>query len=161
MAAYDVVEMAPPDPNSSTQAEAVNQHGLAAGVEFETLTFEGTSWLSGGPPQVMAQSASTAYDANDNGDLVGAFGMDNTPTQHAFVIRGGFLTDLGAVVGLESLATGVNNKGLVVGWVGVAPQRGFIFDSVTQGPPIFIPPAARQVIQRRCCHQADGNSGRN
>ena len=78
---------------------------------------------------------------NDNGDAVGVFGADNSPTEHAFLWSGLSVVDLVPTLPLGSLAAGINNSKVIVGSFGIGDaERGFVYDSATQAAPVIIDP---------------------
>jgi probable HAF family extracellular repeat protein len=109
-------------------------------VIFQSLGFVGTTWPNPANPQSIASPNSLVFDINDNGDAVGTFGADNTPTEHAFLLRGGSVIDLVPPLPQGSLARGINNNGLIVGSFLGNGVQGFIYDSVAQTAPIIINP---------------------
>jgi hypothetical protein len=91
-------------------------------------------------PNKLSAPTSQVLAINDSGDAVGVWGEDNTPTEEAFLYRGGVLTGLGPVLATGSQANGINNSGIVVGVCGILAlgAQGFVYDSVTQAAPILI-----------------------
>jgi probable HAF family extracellular repeat protein len=62
---------------------------------------------------------------NDDGDVVGGSQLagDVGNDVHAFRYHDGVLEDIGATLGLRNVATGINNRGEIVGWTGEPFQR--------------------------------------
>ncbi|MFW5653058.1 MAG: hypothetical protein ACOC0P_03350 [Planctomycetota bacterium] len=76
-----------------------------------------------------------ARDVNDFAEVVG-WGYDNFDRQRAFLWRNGEMIDLGVLPGeTESVATGINNLGQIVGYSG---DRGFYWeDGIMTEMPTF------------------------
>jgi uncharacterized membrane protein len=112
----------PEDPNFETQANSVNANSITGGYVSRPPTpapapgdyFFGTIWPNAGSPQSISKGDSIINDVNNIGDAVGYFGFQNTPTSHAFLLRGSSVIDLVPTVPEGSRGTGLNNNGLVV-----------------------------------------------
>ena len=57
--------------------------------------------------------------------------MDNTPTEIAVLVRNRVVHDLSPAVGVGSLATSINDSGLICGWSWGNP-KGWVYDSIAQ-----------------------------
>ena len=81
-------------------------------------------------------TSSYAYSINNLGQVVGEASTSAT-TQHAFLYSGGSLTDLGSFGQQNSYATGINDKGQIVGYVisvvrgTTTYQHGFLYSNGT------------------------------
>jgi probable HAF family extracellular repeat protein len=81
--------------------------------------------------------SSTAYAVNDSGDIVGARVNDTdeidplTGVGQAFLYRNGAMHDLSSVFGAQvSVATDINNDGLIAAWAGdIGSTHAFLYDS--------------------------------
>lgn len=87
-----------------------------------------------------------ANDINDRGDIVG-WSYTAAGAEHAFLITGGLMTDIGPSISNGfSAATGINNAGQVVGWGDwkQLQQMGFLysagFSQTLFGPGASAPP---------------------
>jgi probable HAF family extracellular repeat protein len=139
MAIYDVFELQPQDESAiSTDSGCINASGLAGGLVSSSQGLAGTTWSSPSNPQSISSPASVINDVKDNGDGAGVFGVDNTATQHVFLLSGGSVVDLFPTLPLGAVGLRINNKGVLVG--GTIDFQGFIYDSVAQTPPVLIPP---------------------
>ncbi|HEV8439177.1 MAG TPA: hypothetical protein VGT40_13865 [Methylomirabilota bacterium] len=90
----------------------------------------------------LGGDSSEASGINNLGQVVG-WSITATGATHAFVYRGGAMTDLGTLTGgTRSYATGINDAGQVVGYGGInafGPQfkeitQGFIWDNGSMQP---------------------------
>ena len=73
--------------------------------------------------QVPSSSATGVFGVNDNGDMVGTF----TPIsggESGFLYSGGVYQTIACPNAVDTLAEGINNSGVIVGWCGDA---GFIY----------------------------------
>ncbi|WP_137174930.1 HAF repeat-containing protein [Massilia sp. HP4] len=77
---------------------------------------------------VVGPANSWVYGINNAGVVVGGYPV-GANQRRAFLNRGKGLVDLGALKGVESVATGINDRGEVVGnWLGADGRlRGFIY----------------------------------
>jgi len=103
----------------------------------------GTTWPTSNNPQIVALQKSIISDLNDNGDAVGKFSTESAPYGHAFLLRGGSVIDLVPPLPEQSNALGINNNGLITGFLFLA-GRGFVYDSVAKTAPIIIDPLPGQ-----------------
>src|ERR1035438_6908073 len=104
----------PPDPGWSSWATCINAKGVIGGCVYPQLLAPeqaGAIWSTGvdssGPESTTTAPISQILDLNDHGDAVGVWGEDNTPTTHAFLIRGGVLIDLAPALPAGSQANGI------------------------------------------------------
>lgn len=129
---------------TDSQGETVNSIGDVCGVvfDYESLA-HGAFWptRSLGAPE-ETEPGSMLYGANDAGEMVGATGIDNTPTQIALLRRGGIETQLDGIVGAGSLGVDINEAHLIVGstQLGGPEARAFILDADTLSGPSFVDP---------------------
>jgi probable HAF family extracellular repeat protein len=137
-------------PDSDSQAYGINSHSSVAGIAFPALWEPGIPfpvpyavgaiWVGGNLNfSLPLKSESFLYSINSSGDAVGVQGTGNTPTEVAILVRGGSVTDLSPVVGVGSLATHINDSGLVCGWTWNNP-RGFVYDARTNAVTAWINP---------------------
>ena len=137
----------------------LSETGIAGGTDWKqspTRPFRGTTWASGGPSQPIPAEYSTVVGVNDAGDAVGRLGLDSSH-QHAFVVRGGKLIDLvPSVVPEGSIASDINNRGVVTGQYGIGPdERAFVYDSLGGGPPtVTDPPPGRSTTGAHAINDA-------
>lgn len=135
----------PSSPDSDSTAESISSNGHIAGYGFPD-TFVGATWLHGNADYSLpAGSESIFYDVNDLGEAVGIAQLQNSPTEIAIVRRLGAVLDLSAKVGKGSLALGINNAGLICGWVWNNP-KSYIYDTKTSSVSWIDPVAGSQGI---------------
>jgi probable HAF family extracellular repeat protein len=78
-----------------------------------------------------AWNYSAAHGINQSGNVVGEFATTNAfSTVHAFYFAGGVMTDIGSADGTE-VAYGINAANQLVGEMGVAVVRGFVYANGT------------------------------
>jgi probable HAF family extracellular repeat protein len=124
---YTIEELSGPS-DSDSEALGINAGGEVSGLAFGAEGQVGVVWSAGSPSFAMADGTQSAfYDINGAGDSVGVEGFDNSPTQKAVLVRGGVTTDLSPTVGVGTVATGINDAGLVCGW-GWNSTNAFVFD---------------------------------
>jgi probable HAF family extracellular repeat protein len=112
---------------------AINEAGTVAGYadqggDLQAFSYDGTVHVLG----TLGGASSAAQDINDSGDIVGS--ADTSGGQrHAFIYRGGVMTDLHTLGGTTSVATDVNAPGTVIGNYSPTPGtfRGFVSDGTT------------------------------
>ena len=128
--------------NADSQCFGMNGHSGVAGVVFSP-SLVGATWNGGSPPSftMPANSESILYAINDSGHAVGLKGFDNSPTERAILVTSGTVHDLGGVVGVGSLATGINNADRVCGWGWNSP-KSFIYDPASNTVIAHIDPLA-------------------
>jgi probable HAF family extracellular repeat protein len=85
----------------ATPAVADEQPRSVSGIDLGTL----------GSPYPRA----SATWINERGEIVGSAGTSSGSASHAFLWRGGVMTDLGTLGGASSQATKINNSGVVIG----------------------------------------------
>lgn len=81
----------------------------------------------------VANRTSQGYDINASGDVVGYSQINNTGT-HAFLYSGTTMSDLGTLGGAVSVATGINDSGLITGYsttANEAQMRAFVYSNGT------------------------------
>jgi len=137
--------------NITTYPQAINDSGQVVGYSNK-LVFDSTVALhpfiwGGGVmtdliPYDTSTGNSTAFDINNNGQVVGSFSTTSGPippghsrTDHAYVwdeVNG--IKDLGVLGGYFSAALGINNSGQVVGGTNVdgGSTRAFIWDETNE-----------------------------
>jgi probable HAF family extracellular repeat protein len=137
---------------SDSHVFGLNENGAAAGIGYRGVllpsgqispAMAGAIWNGGYPAfSLPIDSHSVLYELNDGGVAFGLRGFDNSPTEVAIVIKGGAVIPLDNLVGQGSLATDINNAGLVCGSVffGTGDNRAFIYDSNTHTVPVRIDP---------------------
>ncbi len=151
MAFYAVFEMQPFDPTLQTQTWCINASGTAGGWASGTADWGfpsvGTIWPRPTSPQPLDSSCGVILDINDSGDAVGYSTPSDFPTRHPCLLRGGLVVDLVPTLPVGSSPLGLNNNGIVVGWLGTgAGDRGFVYDSVAKTAPVVIPPLPGQYM---------------
>ena len=115
--------------SNESSAVAINESGSvvgygAVGGDNRAYRYDGTVQFLG----TLGGESSFARDINDVGDVVGS--ADAAGGQrHAFVYRGGVMTDLHALGGTSSEALGINQSGTVIGYSSFpGSARGFVYD---------------------------------
>jgi probable HAF family extracellular repeat protein len=111
-------------------AQAINSRGQIVGSSGGPVM-----WRDGVPTPLRkvpgAADFGEALDNNERGDIVGYFGFDGGPSiNRAVVWRRGVPTDLGLEAG-SSHATGINDRGQIVGWRELVPLENagaFLWD---------------------------------
>jgi probable HAF family extracellular repeat protein len=108
----------------SSEATAINNHGQIVGTSTTADgQYHSFLWANG---QMTDLAPLGASDINDHGQIVGGYRPPGADNPHAFLyqLRNGKLTDLGTLYGWLSEATAVNQRGQVVGYVGVPTLVG-------------------------------------
>jgi probable HAF family extracellular repeat protein len=104
-------------------ATAINEHGQVVG-SCQSGTVSGRAFIwspAGGMTHLNLPDGAIPTAINSNGDIVGGFnGLNGT---HAFLYRGGIMTDLGQVI-----ARGINDSGQIVG-EGTQPSHARLWDA--------------------------------
>ncbi|EUC18725.1 hypothetical protein [Paraburkholderia hospita] len=151
---YDISPLLGPyspdfDVFSDSQTERLNNRGGVAGVTFiptpdptvgKLVHMVGATWFDGNLSNSLPlDSQSVLYSLNDAGIAVGLSGFNNSPTEIAIVVSGGVITDLTSAVGQGSMATGINNAGMVSGWSWNSPDA-FLYSQSTHSVVGSIPP---------------------
>jgi probable HAF family extracellular repeat protein len=158
------MEVPPVAPGINSAANCINMNVLIGGVSYTLLGAPDQAaslWTYFPESQIaLAAPASQVIDVNDNGEAVGVWGEDNTPTQHAFLYSSGVLTDLAPLLPAGSQANGINNNGIVTGVcnLGLGAQ-GFVYDSATRSAPTFIDSLPSQNANPNCYPQAINKYG--
>jgi probable HAF family extracellular repeat protein len=65
---------------------------------------------------------------NSNGDMVGWYADSDSGPYHAFVIKGGTMTLFDHPNSVSTVATGINDSGLIIGFAGDFYDAGFTYD---------------------------------
>lgn len=75
---------------------------------------------------------SAAYALNESGDVVGSGFFSGSPTQHPFVFdaQTGTVQNLNVLAGERGIATGINELGMVTGFIDDGRLKPFIYDGV-------------------------------
>ncbi|MGH9499351.1 MAG: hypothetical protein ACRD3L_09440 [Terriglobales bacterium] len=99
-------------------AQGINNSGEIVGTSYDADgNFFGFAWLNGKMHKLgtLGGAWSEAWAVNAKGQITG---VAYTPTTtHAFITRGGRLTDLGTIPGSDaSWGLAINNSGIVVGY---------------------------------------------
>jgi probable HAF family extracellular repeat protein len=93
---------------------------------------------------------SQAYAINNQGQVVGSSGFEESAFTHAFIYANGKMTDIGGALGVSSDAFGINDLGQVVGRAYYGPGgglRGFLYaDGVATDLNDLVDPASGWVI---------------
>jgi probable HAF family extracellular repeat protein len=78
---------------------------------------------------LAGDNSSVGSDVNERGVVAGRSYKDNGPGSHGFVYSGGKMVNVGSLGGSFTIASGVNNAAVVVGWSNLAStrQHGFIY----------------------------------
>ena len=120
-------EGTPIDLNKSAHVAGTRWNGnCTVGYLYRNGTFQDIPALVNYGPGFV----SNALALNDRGMVVGAAGVDWF-VYHAYTWQDGVMTDLGTFGGLRSIATDVNNRGVVVGNAeDGAVTRAFVYDGI-------------------------------
>jgi len=100
-----------------SEAGRINNRGQIIGVSTTADgEYHSFLWANG---KMTDLAPLYANDINDRGQIVGEYTPPGASDSHAFLyeLRGGKLTDLGTGIGSGSVATTVNQRGQVVGYV--------------------------------------------
>ncbi len=97
--------------------QAINNKGQVVGYSWTPDNVSHAFLYSNGSMQDLGSNSITAYGINDSGQIVGQLNT-NVP-QHAFLYSNGVMQDLGTISGPNSIATGINNIGQIVGWTDI------------------------------------------
>ena len=138
---YDITTLGAPHADGS-DASAINAHGAVTGLGFSSPV-EGVVWQEGVAPQTVTDPhGALLHGINDfifgTADVVGLRGWNNTATNIPILVRNGRVTDLNKWVGF-GIAADINNAGLICG-SSYDHSRGYILNSVSDIPPLFIEP---------------------
>jgi probable HAF family extracellular repeat protein len=108
-----------------SQALGINNRGQIVGLST-TAAGEPHAFLWARGRMTDLALPVTANDINERGQIVGSYRPPGEDEPHAYLyrLRQRRLTDLGTIYGLFSEATAVNNRGQVVGYVGVRDRLG-------------------------------------
>jgi len=116
------------EPNYGSYAYGINQSGAMAGWMWvaypgnvgstHAVTWNGST-TTDITPYTSAMNNAKAYGLNDRNQIVGSAYVASAGTQHAMLWNGASVTDLGSLGG-SSVASGINNRGKVIGQASVA-----------------------------------------
>ncbi|MBF5043517.1 hypothetical protein FGE12_14050 [Aggregicoccus sp. 17bor-14] len=126
-----------------TDAFGLNAKGNTAGAGYENqpsgaIELRGLAWNVGSVGEALPHaSESLLFRVNASQVGVGLRGHDNSPTQVAIRFHKGTMSDL--PLGPGSIATGINDAGLICGWSWNEP-RAFVFDSASGVVSAWIDP---------------------
>lgn len=125
-----------------TTVRGINNHGDIVGSYRITpprhaLLIQNGQFIPLAPETILGAYYSEAYKTNDRGDVVGVVQGDDG-FLHGFLLRDGVLTALDFPGANETLATGINESGTVVGYWNIydpdgniSTQHGFIWKDGT------------------------------
>ena len=121
-----------------SQAVAINDWGLVAGIADDGVRVEATVWLNGTPmflgalPSTTGFGYSEATDVNNLGQVVGHSVVDSV-NSHAVLWHRGQMIDLGTLPGdTHSIAHAINDRGQIVGISANVPasrERAFLWEN--------------------------------
>ena len=121
-----------------SQAAAINDWGLVAGIADDGVRVEATVWLNGPPrflgalPSATGFPYSEALDVNNLGQVVGRSVVDSV-NSHAVLWYRGQMIDLGTLPGdTHSIAHAINDRGQIVGVsanVEASTERAFLWEN--------------------------------
>lgn len=108
-----------------SQALGINNHGQVVGLST-TAAGEPHAFVWARGQMTDLAPLVTASDINDHGQIVGSYRPAGEDDPHAYLyqLRSGRRTDLGTLYGWFSEATAVNQRGQVVGYLGVRTVPG-------------------------------------
>jgi probable HAF family extracellular repeat protein len=131
---YKIYSLGDPSAQSvlGTEAYGLNNNGTVVGVASIT-DFRATYWNPSPAVIPLGDVASVAYGVNDPGDIVGTRQATDFLVfpGEAFLFRGGVFYDLAnKFAGQESIATDINNAGVISAWAGdIGSPHAFIYDT--------------------------------
>ncbi|HWC19303.1 MAG TPA: hypothetical protein VG498_19990 [Terriglobales bacterium] len=125
---------------TETVARGINNHGDIVGSyrivpPIHALLFSNGNFIPLAPTTALGANYSDAFKSNDRGDVVGYVTTDDG-FSHGFLLSGGNLTMLDFPGASNTVAVGINEADVVVGWYDVGPfdedgnpsaQHGFIW----------------------------------
>jgi probable HAF family extracellular repeat protein len=134
MASYKISALGDPSAQSVLGSEAHGLNNTGTVVGHASITGARAVYWNPSPTVIpLGDVMSVAYGVNDSGDVVGtrqANGVLVFPGE-AFLFRGGVFHDLASVfAGQESIATDINNAGVIAAWAGdIGSPHAFTYDA--------------------------------
>ncbi len=131
---YNITELGVPPGYTGSEGHALNASGQAVGYVSKGASHLRACLWEGGRAKILgtlgdADSSSEAYGINASGDVVGYSYAQGG--RYAFVVRGGQMTNLGALGSAsDSEARAINSKGQVCGYSQFGDgSQGFLHDN--------------------------------
>jgi probable HAF family extracellular repeat protein len=137
MAGYNIAALGDPlvQTVSGSEAFGLNSTGMVVGTAYIS-SGRAVAWNPGPTLIPLGSVASVAYGVNDSGDVVGTRQANavNVFPGEAFLFRSGVFHDLAWVFpGKESLATDINNAGVIALWAGdIGSSHAYTYDTNSQ-----------------------------
>src|SRR4029453_12685398 len=134
MASYKIYALGDPIAQTVLGSEAHGLNNTGTVVGHASITGARAAYWNWNPTVIpLGDVMSVAYGVNDSGDIVGTRQANdfNVFPGEAFLFRGGVFHDLASVfAGQESIATDINNAGVIAAWAGdIGSPHAFTYDT--------------------------------